>query len=257
VRTPAEAYEALLALPCGARLGGVDAWLVGGAVRDRLLGRPVTDVDLAIEGDARAAAKALGKAARGPVFALSDAFGAWRVIAGDRSWQADLTPLRGGSVEADLALRDFTINAIAEPLEGMEVWLGPALGFDLRERRLRIYGDGEGRVPWISADDVAAAATSAVRSRPVGTFELGGPAAVSPNEIVSSLERERALSFAVERVPAAILQAQYEGSEEPRQQAFFALAMACARGVTIAPERGGLPAPTTTIADYLTRTLGR
>ena len=96
------------------------AWLVGGAVRDDILGRPTSDLDLAVEGDVRSAASALARAARGPLFELSDAFGSWRVLAADRSWQADLSPLRGGSLEADLALRDFTVNAIAEPLGGGE-----------------------------------------------------------------------------------------------------------------------------------------
>jgi poly(A) polymerase len=101
-----------------AALAGVDAWLVGGALRDRLLGRPVDDLDVVVDGDVRAAAKALARAAGGPVFELSREFGAWRVLAPDRSWQADLSPLRGGSLAADLALRDFTVNAIAEPLAG-------------------------------------------------------------------------------------------------------------------------------------------
>jgi tRNA nucleotidyltransferase/poly(A) polymerase len=123
-----------------AALAGTHAWLVGGAVRDRLLGRPVTDLDIVVDGDVRAAAAALARAERGPRFELSDAFGAWRVIAADRSWQADLTALRGGGLEADLALRDFTINAIAEPLAG-----GPAVDpyggeRDLAERRLRAVG---------------------------------------------------------------------------------------------------------------------
>jgi putative nucleotidyltransferase with HDIG domain len=99
-------------------LAGEPAWLVGGAPRDRLLCRPVTDLDLIVEGDVRTAAKQLARAAGGPMFELSEEFGAWRVIAEDRAWQADLSPLRGGALEADLALRDFTANAIAEPLAG-------------------------------------------------------------------------------------------------------------------------------------------
>ena len=99
-------------------LRGRRAWLVGGAVRDAILGRPTFDLDVAVEGDVAAAARSLARTARGPVFELSDAFGCWRVMARNRGWQVDLSPLRGGSLEADLALRDFTVNAIAEPLEG-------------------------------------------------------------------------------------------------------------------------------------------
>src|SRR4051812_18264716 len=94
------------------------AWLVGGAVRDRLLGRPVLDLDVVVDGDVAAAAAALAGAAGGPRFPLSEEFGAWRVIAPDRAWHIDVSPLRGGSLEADLALRDFTVNALAEPLDG-------------------------------------------------------------------------------------------------------------------------------------------
>lgn len=119
-------------------LGGMAAWLVGGAPRDRRLGRPLTDLDLVVDGDPRAAARAIADACGGPVFELSGEFGAWRVLARDRSWQADVSPLRGGSLEADLALRDFTINAIAEPLAGGEpVDLFGGAG-DLEAGRLRM-----------------------------------------------------------------------------------------------------------------------
>ena len=97
------------------------AWLVGGAVRDRLLGRacPEPDLDLVVDGDPGAAARAVARAAGGAAcFALSEQFGAWRVVARDRSWQADVQALRGGSLAADLARRDFTVNAIAEPIGG-------------------------------------------------------------------------------------------------------------------------------------------
>jgi tRNA nucleotidyltransferase/poly(A) polymerase len=120
-----------------AALADARAWLVGGALRDRLLGRPVDDLDLVIDGDVRAAAKRLAREARGPAFELSDDFGAWRVIGPGRVWQADLSPLHGGSLEADLALRDFTINAMAEPLtgEGLIDLFGGAQ--DLEARTLR------------------------------------------------------------------------------------------------------------------------
>lgn len=123
-----------------AALAGLDAWLVGGAVRDRLLERPTADLDLVVDGDVGAAARRLARAVRGPRFELSDEFGAWRVIAADRSWSADISPLRGGSLEADLALRDFTVNAIAQPLEGGELVDPHGGSADLLARRLRAVG---------------------------------------------------------------------------------------------------------------------
>ena len=121
-------------------LCGVDAWLVGGAVRDRLLERPTTDLDFVVDGDVAAAARKLSRAVRGASFELSDEFGGWRVIAADRSWHADLLPLRGGSLAADLALRDFTVNAIAQPLHGGELVDPHGGASDLAARRLRAIG---------------------------------------------------------------------------------------------------------------------
>jgi poly(A) polymerase len=120
-------------------LRGSRCWVVGGAVRDELLGAPPsTDLDLVIAGAVAPAARALARAADATAFSLSDEFGAWRVVARSRGWQADLNPLRGESLEADLRLRDFTINAIAAPLGGGEL-IDPLGGAtDLASRRLRL-----------------------------------------------------------------------------------------------------------------------
>jgi tRNA nucleotidyltransferase/poly(A) polymerase len=99
-------------------LAGQQAWLVGGAVRDRLLGRDTDDVDVALDGDPRPAARAIGKATGGAAFQLSGAYGAWRVVGPGHAWHVDLVTLREGGIDADLAHRDFTINAMAEPLAG-------------------------------------------------------------------------------------------------------------------------------------------
>jgi tRNA nucleotidyltransferase/poly(A) polymerase len=92
-------------------LAGEDAWVVGGAVRDELLGRPLVDLDIACR-EPEAAARRY----RGTVFPLSERHGAWRVALDDGR-TVDFTPLPDG-IETDLATRDFTINAIARPLAG-------------------------------------------------------------------------------------------------------------------------------------------
>jgi poly(A) polymerase len=121
-------------------LAGTEAWVVGGAVRDRLMGRPAPDdVDLAVAGDPAETARTLARAARprAASFALSEGFGAWRVVGAGHAWQVDLTALRDGALDADLAARDFTINAMAEPLAGGEL-ADPFGGReDLAARRLR------------------------------------------------------------------------------------------------------------------------
>jgi poly(A) polymerase len=119
-------------------LAGERAWLVGGALRDRLLGRPTPDLDVVVDGDVRRAARSLGRGAGGASFELSDQFGAWRIVARDRSWQVDITPLQGGSLEADLAARDLTVNAMAEPLSGGELVDPHGGAGDLDRKRLRM-----------------------------------------------------------------------------------------------------------------------
>ena len=100
-----------------AAVEGQEAYVVGGAVRDELLGRDVVDLDVACP-DPKRAARAYGQAAGGAVFPLSERHGAWRVAF--RSGRTvDFTPLRDG-IEADLGSRDFTINAIAFPVGGGE-----------------------------------------------------------------------------------------------------------------------------------------
>jgi poly(A) polymerase len=121
-----------------AAVAGREAWLVGGAVRDRLLGRQTDDLDIALADDPRAAARALARATGAAAFQLSGPFGAWRVVAPDQAWHVDLVTLRGRDIAADLAGRDFTINAMAEPLAGGEL-LDPHGGrADLAARRVRM-----------------------------------------------------------------------------------------------------------------------
>ena len=121
-----------------AALAGHSAWFVGGPIRDALLARPVEDVDIVVTARPEAAARAVAAQADAHLFPLSERFGAWRVIARDRTWQVDLAPLRGDSIEADLALRDFTVNAMALPLDGPGELLDPHGGQrDLHERVLR------------------------------------------------------------------------------------------------------------------------
>jgi len=123
-------------------LAGREAWLVGGAVRDRLLGRPTDDLDISVRGEPRRAARAIARAAGGTAFQLSGAFGAWRVVGRDHGWHVDLVELRDADIAADLAARDFTINAMAEPLAGGEVFDPHGGRADLEERLVRMVSPG-------------------------------------------------------------------------------------------------------------------
>jgi poly(A) polymerase len=121
--------------------GGEGAWIVGGAVRDAAMGREVSDLDLAVAGDPGTAARRLGAELGEHAFELSAEFGTWRIVSRRHGWQIDLTVLRGDGIEADLAKRDFTIGAVAVPLDGEEP-IDPFGGLaDLDESVLRVVGE--------------------------------------------------------------------------------------------------------------------
>ena len=78
----------------------------------------------------------------GHAFELSAEFATWRAVARDGAWQVDLTALRGETIEADLDARDFTLGAVAVPLEGGDP-IDPHGGLaDLERRILRVVDDG-------------------------------------------------------------------------------------------------------------------
>jgi len=126
-------------------LSGEEAWIAGGAVRDAALGREVADLDLAVDGEPEAVAKAIAAQGDGHAFELSAEFATWRVAARDGSWQVDATALRGETIEADLTQRDFTVGAVAVPLTGGQP-IDPFGGLaDLERRLLRVVSDGSFR----------------------------------------------------------------------------------------------------------------
>src|SRR6476620_4584078 len=122
-------------------------FLVGGAVRDLLLGHPRAAVDLVVEGDAAALAARLGGAA-----AEHERFGTVKVEVGGHeldiaSARIETYPAHGAlpvvapaeTVEVDLGRRDFTINALAIPLAGETRRIDPFGGReDLEAGLLRV-----------------------------------------------------------------------------------------------------------------------
>lgn len=158
-------------------LAGEAAWLVGGTVRDTVLERPVTDVDVAVDADPEATARAVGRAIGGPVFPLSEAFGAWRALSRGRDFFCDVTRLHGGSIEEDLSRRDFSVNAIAAPVAGGEL-VDPHGGReDIETGRLRVLG---------------AEAYRADPLRPLRLARFAGELGFSPDAETERLTREAA-----------------------------------------------------------------
>jgi poly(A) polymerase len=122
---------------------GVVAYVVGGLIRDVILGRSCADIDVAVEGAADIG-REFSARVRGTFVSLHEEHQVARVVVNERTY--DFADLRGDSIADDLALRDFTLNAIACPLpatdaNGTEL-VDPLRGMvDLRERTIRAASD--------------------------------------------------------------------------------------------------------------------
>lgn len=131
-------------------------YLVGGSLRDLLLGEVGVDWDLVTDGEAHKLARQLANRLGGSYVHLHEK--ASRVVlhppasAGEQV--LDIAPLHGGSLEEDLRARDFTLNALAAPLGDVVQFLrgspgeietlliDPLHGYrDLQARRLRAVDD--------------------------------------------------------------------------------------------------------------------
>ncbi len=133
---------------------GLEAYLVGGTVRDWLMGRPVKDLDFAVHGDALALARHVADELGAAYVPLDPERNTARVVIREPqetgSWvpsrHIDMAGIRGADIEADLWGRDFTVNAIAvdinhlteEPLPILDPTGGQQ---DLERRRVRAVSE--------------------------------------------------------------------------------------------------------------------
>jgi putative nucleotidyltransferase with HDIG domain len=116
-------------------------FLVGGAVRDLLRGRPLHDLDLVLLGEVRSTARRVADALGGDFYMLDEERDTARVIEHGPDGELlfiDFCALRAADLEADLSARDFTVNAIAVDLRDPEKLIDPLHGADdLRAGLLR------------------------------------------------------------------------------------------------------------------------
>lgn len=215
MRVPAPEDRALPLSPLVERVRAAlppeaEVWLVGGAVRDALLEMQSHDLDFAVDGDALALARAAADALGGAYYPLDDERGTGRVILdGDGERHVlDFARLRGPTIDADLAARDFTLNAIAIPLADLSAVHDPLGGeADLRAKLLRACSPGSIRDdPLRGLRAVRLAAQFGLRmeraTRAAIRAEAGGLARVSAERI-----RDEFLRAIGGRRPAAVLRA--------------------------------------------------
>ena len=115
-----------------------EAYLVGSAV----WAPAAADRDYVLQGDPLGAAQLLASSLRLRWFVLDSARKHVRLQLGRRT-TVDIAPVAEGGISADLAQRDFTINAMALPLPAKSPLLDPFRGrVDLREGLLRAVSEG-------------------------------------------------------------------------------------------------------------------
>ncbi len=119
----------------------IEIYLVGGTVRDILLGCLSHDYDFVLPGDALGVARSLANTIGGAYYPLDAERGTARIVFTDEDGERtllDFAALRGDTLEADLGARDFTINALALDLHQPDALLDPFGGAaDLRSKVLR------------------------------------------------------------------------------------------------------------------------
>jgi tRNA nucleotidyltransferase (CCA-adding enzyme) len=157
---PAEMLGQLQALPDAARVlsalgSGPDAYVVGGTVRDLLLGLDPLDLDVVVEGPLAPVLEALGMPARehGQFETATVMVGALRcdlarARAETYSRPGALPDVRPAAIEQDLLRRDFTVNAIALGVSGAhagELLTAPRATEDLAAGRMRVLHDASFR----------------------------------------------------------------------------------------------------------------
>jgi uncharacterized protein YbjT (DUF2867 family) len=137
----------------------------------------------------------------------------------------------------------------------MEVWLSPAVGFDYPNSKVTLYGEGKNKLHFVSLVDVAAIAVASLGNELAknSVFQVGGPEAVSPLEVVKIFENHTGNEFTVEFVPIAALQAQKAAARESLSEAFAALMISYAEGdeVDMTETRKVYPFKLTSMTDYV------
>jgi uncharacterized protein YbjT (DUF2867 family) len=137
----------------------------------------------------------------------------------------------------------------------MEVWLTPALGFDAVNGKVRVYGDGNRPISWISFRDVGRAAAAAV-SEPASrnmVIELGGPQALTPREVIQMFEGVSGRKIVTESVSESALEAQLNAATDPLQKTFAGLMLQYAAGDAIDATTGQrlFPFQRITVRDFI------
>ncbi len=165
-------------------------------------------------------------------------------------------PLQTAKRNVEKKLLESKMNyTILQPAVFMEVWLSPAVGFDFPYSKATIYGEGKNKLSWISLKDVAMIAVASVDNKAArnSVFQLGGPEALSPLEVVRIFENHVGNEFTLEHVPIAALRAQKTSATDSLSESFAGLMLAYAEGdnIDMKETRKVYPFRLTSVTDFV------
>ncbi len=164
------------------------------------------------------------------------------------------SPLTDGKRAVQEHLRASGIGyTILQPPPFMELWLGPMLFGDAASGQVKLYGSGNGRIPYIATVDVAEVAVRALSSPTArnATVTFGGPEAITQREAVRAFEEAFGKKLIATEVPEDALNAQWQAAENPFEKTFAGLMLGMAQlDVDPAPLPGEMAFDMTTVRDF-------
>ncbi len=143
------------------------------------------------------------------------------------------SPLSEAKLAAEKAIQSSGIAyTILQPVNFMEVWLSPAVGFDVQSGKVQFPGDGTAKTNWISLRDVAAFAVLSLENESARNrvIQLGGSEALSYNEVLEIFENTTEKKLSVNKIPEQALRGQFENAEDEVQKTFSALMLTTGAG---------------------------
>jgi NADH dehydrogenase len=127
-------------------------------------------------------------------------------------------PLRNAKRAVEERLKESGLSyTILRPSHFMEDWLSPMVGFDTVNAKAQIYGTGQNPISWISLQDAARFAVASLDNPAAqrATLELGGPAALTPLQVVQIFKEITDRTFEVETSRRRLWQTSYKGPRIP------------------------------------------
>jgi NADH dehydrogenase len=167
------------------------------------------------------------------------------------------TPLTSAKQRVEQHLKSSGMSyTILKPAYFMESWLGPHLFGDASTGDVKIYGAGNGRIPYVSLGDVAEVAVRAVSAASArnAVITFGGPKGVTQKEVVKKFEDAFGKPLNVTEVPEQALESQWTAAEDPFQKTFSGLMLGLARlDQDAVPLRDELEFEMTSVDDFAKR----